>query len=128
LFFLFCVSQRFSVSPVSLVEPSLCVISVSRSDQAIDSSSSGSDDDHQLPASIGLPQKTIATLACSGDERVANYDLLRLLDRDVVASNVLNAARFEMQVIDSHRASAFRGDCSTKSRIESLGVCKRCSG
>ena len=95
------------------IESALGLISVSSSDQPVDTAPSWSDDDGQVPTGGCLSNETVAALLCRGDEGLAKYDLLNL-HAGVVAHDVLFPVRLDNELINSHMQSSFGGNCMTK--------------
>lgn len=63
--------------------------------QAVDPSSSGSDEDSQIPPCVGLPNEAQVSLSGSPGEGARGENLFDFLHRDVVAGDVIVTARFE---------------------------------
>jgi hypothetical protein len=76
-------------------------------DQSEYTCSTRPDDDGQIATALGLPDKPVALLTSAADVQGAEYDLLDLVEGDVMASDVLLAVGFDNQIMDTHRRASF---------------------
>lgn len=90
-----------------LIDASLGIGRVSRSDEPEDAASPRSEEDGQIPSGSRLSDKTQALLPGTSDKGLIENDLFNFGQRNSVATNVLFAIWLNNELIDPHVASSF---------------------
>lgn len=86
----------------------------------------GRNDNRQIPPCSGLADKAVPALSRTIGQMASKDNLLDLLHRDVVASDMVFAAWLNDKFKDPHKTASFVCNCITKeadlSRDQNLGV------
>lgn len=112
-FFLFVPCHSYLPSSTSLVKTPIRVTCVPGSYQTVEPMLPGSQDDQQVPASLGLSYQAVSTLPGPVVRVLPEDHLLHLLQGDMVAGDVLFTTWLNDEFMDSHKLVSSKQDCST---------------